>query len=144
MTKAQKRSCVYSQGHQKGGQKPLSPPPPPTYTLGVYWVSLLPSPKAGKECAAEAECLFCPSPPQRSPLWGGRCLRSVLNEVEGRAGSSQPPAGKKSRTPPPLPNCRSQGEVPGASRPEAQSLDPAARLTEFPSATHCVTLVKLL
>lgn len=35
---------------------------PPTYTLGVNWVSLLPSPKAGKECAVEAEFLFCPSP----------------------------------------------------------------------------------
>lgn len=36
---------------------------PPTYTLGVHWVSLLPSPKPGKECATDAEFLFCPSPP---------------------------------------------------------------------------------
>lgn len=119
--------------------------PPPTHWVFVGFLCCPPQ-RLGRNVQPRqnASSVHPPPPPPRSPLWGGRCLRSVLNEVEGRAGSSQPPAGKKSRTPPPLPNCRSQGEVPEASRPEAQSLDPAARLTEFPSATHCVTLVKLL
>lgn len=77
----------------------VSPPCPPTYTLGVHWASLLPSPKAGKECAAKAEFLFCPSPqvttlgwpvPKESGEWGrGQSQEQPANSHQPDSRRSQ-------------------------------------------------------
>lgn len=44
----------------------------------------------------------------------------------------------------PLWNFKSKGKVPEASQHETQSVRLTARLTEFQSVTHSVTLVELL
>lgn len=52
------RSCVCTspEGKTKAAVSP------PTYILRANWASLLPSPEAGKECAAQTEFLFSLSP----------------------------------------------------------------------------------
>lgn len=75
-----KQGCVRAQGHQREDKSCCLPP---TYTLSANKVSLLPSPKAGQECAAWADSSsFCPP---RAPLW----VVCAQGECEWGGGQNQ-------------------------------------------------------